>query len=112
MADFHPEEIHRRGKRNFNPLPFSTNKELEKYVIESPDSGDIFMGINFEGDWENDAGKMDLFAYQLRPPAAPRADQSSSFGSVAGWLTGILFPTGVKMQFTKASLGPRLSFTA
>ena len=41
-TDFHPNPNHRKGTRNFKPLPFGSNRDLEKYVIESPNSSGKF----------------------------------------------------------------------
>ena len=78
----------------FTPKSFDSVEDMEEYIKDSPNATNVFMGVTFGTEWENATLIPDDLVYSLRPPAAPRSEQSSDgFGSASGWLTNLLFPT-------------------
>ena len=86
----------------FTPMPFDSMEDMNTYIVENSNSTNVFMGLLFADSWKNATTFPNNLDYSLRPPAAPRSEQSSSgFASASGWVTNLLFPT------RPASDGPR-----
>ena len=56
---------------------------MNNYIIQSPNSSAVFLGVVFDQDWANTDKIPNTLHYQLRPPAAPRSEQDNTFGGVA-----------------------------
>ena len=80
-------------RKQFVGMPFDSVEAMDTYVIQSINSSSIFMGLIFDDGWKNTDNLPAKLHYTLRPPAAPRIEQSSQYGGVSGWLTNLLFPT-------------------
>ena len=78
----------------FRAKPFDSVSAMDDYIINYSNSTQVFVGLIFADSWKDAETLPNNLDYQLRPPAAPRSEQSGSgLGSAAGWLTNLLFPT-------------------
>ena len=87
--------------KTFTPMPFDSMEDMNTYILHNSNSTNVFMGLLFADSWKNATTFPNNLDYSLRPPAAPRSEQSSSgFASAFGWVTNLLFPI-------RPEVGPR-----